>query len=76
MGIFLNDKALITNHRKMTENSCFDDKSDFISELIRNSYVNQYICITRPRRFGNTVNANMLAALLIKIPTAVIYLDS
>src|SRR5699024_3548885 len=66
MGMFLNNKAPIINNRKMTENPYFVDKSDFISELIRNSYANQYICITRPRRFGKTVMANMLAAFFDK----------
>lgn len=66
MGMFLNNKAPIINYRKMIENPYFVDKSDFISELIRSSYANQYICITRPRRFGKTVMANMLAAFFDK----------
>lgn len=35
-----------------------------ISKYIRTN--NQYICITRPRRFGKTVNANMLGAYYTK----------
>lgn len=66
MGMFLNNKSPIINYRKMTENPYFVDKSDFISDLIKNSYANQYICITRPRRFGKTVMANMLAAFFDK----------
>lgn len=66
MGMFLNNKSPIINYRKMIENPYFVDKSDFIGELIRNSYANQYICITRPRRFGKTVMANMLATFFNK----------
>lgn len=66
MGMFLNNKSPVINYRKMTENHYFVDKSDLISELIKNSYANQYICITRPRRFGKTVMANMLAAFFDK----------
>lgn len=66
MGMFLNSKSPIINYRKMIENPYFVDKSDFIYELIRNSYANQYICISRPRRFGKTVMANMLATFFNK----------
>ncbi|MDO4170400.1 MAG: AAA family ATPase [Lachnospiraceae bacterium] len=43
------------------------DKSMLIEKISR--YIrtnNQYICITRPRRFGKTVNANMLGAYYTK----------
>lgn len=41
----------------------FVDKSLLIGELIPRIETNaNYICITRPRRFGKTVAANMLAA--------------
>ena len=45
----------------------YADKSLFIKKI--NSFIRtdaKYICITRPRRFGKTVNANMLGAYYTK----------
>lgn len=43
------------------------DKTLLIEEMSNNiEYRNKYICITRPRRFGKTVNVNMLAAYYTK----------
>ena len=45
------------------------DKSLLIHEVYQYSNdTNRYICITRPRRFGKTVAANMIAAFLMKAP--------
>ena len=43
------------------------DKTLLIEKMSDNiEYRNKYICITRPRRFGKTINANMLAAYYTK----------
>lgn len=50
---------------EMVRNPYFVDKSDVLEEIITlGTEHNKYICITRPRRFGKTVIANMLAAFL------------
>lgn len=45
------------------------DKTPLLEELISAVAVDgqQYFCITRPRRFGKTVMANMVAAFFGKI---------
>ncbi len=48
---------------KAVNSKLYVDKSmliDAVSQSMESG--NQYLCITRPRRFGKTVNANMLAA--------------
>ena len=45
----------------------FVDKSAIISEINASiSTPNKYLCITRPRRFGKTLNAMMLASYYSK----------
>lgn len=49
------------------DSEIFIDKSDLISVL--NNYVNKenrFICVSRPRRFGKSVTANMLSAYYSK----------
>lgn len=63
MGIYLNSMTAYTLYKGETQNPYFVDKSKILEELfplIRRG--NQHICITRPRRFGKTVMANMIAA--------------
>jgi len=61
MGTYLNP----FNKRFMESinSEIYVDKSELIS--ITNKYINteqKYICISRPRRFGKTMVANMLSA--------------
>lgn len=52
---------------EMIGSQAYVDKSlliEKISEWIRRD--GKYICITRPRRFGKTINANMLVAYYTK----------
>lgn len=63
MGVYLNSKAAYTLYKNETEQPYFVDKSQMLEELfplVRTG--NNHICITRPRRFGKTVMANMIAA--------------
>lgn len=53
----------------------FVDKSEILEELIPALQQEQrFFCITRPRRFGKTVMANMIAAFL-KIQVSHLYLS-
>lgn len=63
MGIYLDSKTAYTLYKNETEKPYFVDKSLILKELI--PLVREggnYICITRPRRFGKTVMANMIAS--------------
>lgn len=77
MGFYLNSRKARSNYKEITETAYFVDKSLMIEELIpivgegegivsrAGRWIgksSKYICITRPRRFGKTVMANMIAA--------------
>lgn len=67
MGIYLNSKAAYILYKGETQNPFFVDKSQMLEELfplVRRG--NSHICITRPRRFGKTVMANMIATYFSK----------
>mgnify|MGYP002512308879 CR=1 FL=1 len=63
MGVYLNSETARTLYKNETQKPYFIDKSLLLEELF--PFVKEgsnYICITRPRRFGKTVMANMIAA--------------
>lgn len=63
MGVYLNSETAYTLYKNETEKPYFVDKSLMLAELfplVKEG--SNYICITRPRRFGKTVMANMIAA--------------
>lgn len=63
MGVYLNSETACTLYRNETEKPYFVDKSLMLEELfplVKEG--SNYICITRPRRFGKTVMANMIAS--------------
>ncbi len=77
MGFYLNSKRARSNYKEITETEYFVDKTLLMEELIpivgdgvgifsrSGRWIGKsgkYICITRPRRFGKTVMANMIAA--------------
>ena len=67
MPYFLNSITPINQFTKTAKSKYFVDKSQLIDKI--NEYIGtemQYICITRPRRFGKTVNAMMLASYYSK----------
>lgn len=67
MGIYLNSKTAYILYKGETQNPYFVDKSQMLEELFPLvSRGNSHICITRPRRFGKTVMANMIAAYFSK----------
>ena len=64
---FLNKKDSLMLYKQVTNTPVFVDKSKMIHKI--NTYLNtlnKYICITRPRRFGKTINAQMLASYYTK----------
>ena len=67
MGHILNGLFNDNEFERMTRERYFVDKSEMISKI--NNIIgkkDRYICITRPRRFGKTVNAMMLACYYSK----------
>lgn len=64
---YLNSKAPKILFQEVCSNPFYVDKSGMIqsvSERIRTS--SKYLCIIRPRRFGKTVNVNMLGAYYMR----------
>lgn len=67
MGQYLNGTKAYLLYNESVDDTYFVDKSVMLSEIIPLiGSGNKYICITRPRRFGKTVMANMIAAFLGK----------
>ena len=63
MGVYLDSKTGYTLYKNETEKPYFVDKSRLLAELFPLvEEGSSYICITRPRRFGKSMAANMLAA--------------
>lgn len=64
---YLNTPYPMIHFRKVRNQKIYVDKSMMISRLNRLIGTNDcYVCITRPRRFGKTTNANMLGAYYTK----------
>lgn len=67
MGVYLNSLTAYTLYKNETQKPYFVDKTLLLEELF--PFVmegNNYICITRPRRFGKTIMANMIASFFGK----------
>lgn len=63
MGMFLNSIEPYDKYKTITKGLYFVDKTELLEELIPALEQEQrFFCITRPRRFGKTVMANMIAA--------------
>lgn len=63
MGYYLNNRASYTMYKNECAKPYFVDKTMLLKELFPLvEQGNNYICITRPRRFGKTVMANMIGA--------------
>ena len=63
MGSYLNSTTPYTLYKSESLSPYFVDKTLMIRELF--PYVNagnRHICVTRPRRFGKTIAANMISA--------------
>lgn len=64
MGMFLNSIVPHEEYKKIVRTRFFVDKSFLIDEIISTVMMDgqRYFCITRPRRFGKSVMANMVGA--------------
>ena len=61
MGIYLNGTTAYTLYKSETVKPYFIDKTSMLEQLFPLvNEGNNYICITRPRRFGKTLNMSML----------------
>lgn len=67
MGIYVNSKTAYTLYKSEMSKPYFIDKTRILKELFPLvEEGNNYLCITRPRRFGKTVMANMIASFFSK----------
>lgn len=67
MGIYLNSNSSYSLYKSESTSTYFVDKSLLLTELFPLMEAgNRHICITRPRRFGKTVMANMIGAFFGK----------
>lgn len=67
MGQYLNSRTPCADYREIVLDPYFVDKSMLLNELIPAlGKMNRYFCITRPRRFGKSVMANMIGAFFGK----------
>ena len=67
MGLYLNSDRSLKNYEELYRSDYFVDKSLIIERL--NKLIgkrSKYLCITRPRRFGKTSVADMVAAYYSK----------
>ncbi len=63
MGMFLNTISPHEKFKLISNSEYFIDKSKILVDLLSCLQgETQYLCVTRPRRFGKTVMANMIAA--------------
>lgn len=77
MGIFINSIVPFEQYKDISRTRFFVDKSELIKELLQAVTLDgqQYFCITRPRRFGKTVMANMIGAFFEKAADAFFIFD-
>ncbi len=67
MGFYLNSRTACTLFQNEVRQPYFVDKSRMLEELFPAVKTgNRHICLTRPRRFGKTFMANMIAAFFSK----------
>ena len=63
---YLNTRDSFDTFMQAVASNIYVDKSMMIEEIMkRTGSYDKYICITRPRRFGKSTNAGMLAALAL-----------
>ena len=77
MGLFLNTETPFEAYREMAATRFFVDKTLLIDEILEGLTCDRqkYVCITRPRRFGKTVMADMIAAFMGKAADSSLLFD-
>ncbi len=67
MGMFLNSIGIYDRYQTVTKGQYFVDKTALLEEIIPLLGQEQrFLCITRPRRFGKTIMANMIGSFFEK----------
>lgn len=67
MGYYLNNNICYEAFKYIVQMDYFVDKTDILNELIPLiNTENRFVCITRPRRFGKTAVANLIASFFSK----------
>lgn len=67
MGNYLNSTEPLFTYTKVSNSPYFIDKSEILNQIIpRIGTTENYICVTRPRRFGKSIMANMISAFFSK----------
>lgn len=67
MGFYLNSRTAYDLYQGEAGQTYFIDKTEMLKELFPLVKAgNKHICLTRPRRFGKTIMANMVAAFFSK----------
>ena len=67
MGLFLNGIGIYDRYKTVTKGQYFVDKTALLEEIIPLLGQEQrFVCITRPRRFGKTIMANMIGSFFEK----------
>ena len=67
MGVYLNSTSPFYLYKSETKKTYFIDKSLLLEQLFPLVKTgNSHICITRPRRFGKTIMANMIGTFFGK----------
>ena len=67
MGVYLNNTSSYEAYRKVKNSPYFVDKTHILTKIIPIIETSENcLCITRPRRFGKSVIANMMAAFFSK----------
>lgn len=63
MGNYLDSADALTAYTEVCKSPYFVDKSAILENIIpRIGTTEKYVCVTRPRRFGKSIMANMIAA--------------
>ena len=66
MGRYLDSRTPLESYKEIAGTRFFVDKTLLLEDILKAVEVDgqKYLCITRPRRFGKSVMANMVAAFL------------
>ena len=66
MGQYLDSRVPLESYRGIVNTRFFVDKTLLLEDVLKAVEIDgqRYLCITRPRRFGKSVMANMVAAFL------------
>ena len=77
MGYFLNNEEPYVLYREAATQPYFVDKTAILNDLFPLiDSTEKYVCITRPRRFGKTIMANLIGSFFSKAHDSTDLFDS